>query len=118
MATICIRPFETKDIDEVIGILSWSFQNKFQNLTGLSMEELPDFVKRTGVILSEPFDGYFVAEEEKKILGVMVLEWKNQIRPKEKIKILDPAKYGFWATLKFLFGLALLSESQKKANVT
>lgn len=116
MVNVCIRPFETKDIDEVIEILTWSFQNKFQNLTGLSMEKLPDFVKRTGVILSEPFEGYFVAEEEKKILGVMVLEWKNQIRPKEKIKILDPAKYGLWPTLKFLFGLLLLSSSQKKGE--
>ena len=116
MTNICIRPFETKDYGEVIEILSWSFQNKFQSLTRLSMEKLPDFVKRTGVIISEPFEGYFVAEEEGKVLGVMVLEWKNQIRPKENIKILDPAKYGVWATLKFLFGLALLSSSQQKGE--
>lgn len=111
---VFIRPFEAKDYEAVTYIIYESFKHKFKSLIQGQDEVLLSLIKALRIIKSSPQQGYFVAEKDQEILGVMRLKWKNQYHPHEPwlrnawhlSKI-----YGLWPLLKLKIGYILLEEN-------
>ena len=71
----------------------------------------------TGMIYPYPYPGYIVAEDNSGILGVMVMKWKGQERPKFKLEFVKTArKYGWLRLTRLLFGATILEPSPKKGE--
>jgi len=109
---IIIRSFDEKNQEKVREILVDSFYRKFSHLIKLPKEKMSIFLKESGFSDSEAFDGYFVAEKDHSVVGVILLKWKGQKRKKSNgTPFLKLAKeYGFFRVIKFMIGAALLHE--------
>ena len=105
--SINIRPFQKSDLMQITDIMVDSFKEKYQRLLNLDQGQLSDFMIKIGVIYPYPFQGYFVAEDKGKILGVMVLKWINQNRPKVKFQFLRASRYGWFNLIKVFVGLSI-----------
>jgi len=115
---IIIRSFDEKDFEKVTRILVDSFYGKFKHLTNLSKEKLIKLLKESGFSDDKTFDGYFVAEKNKSVVGVLLLSWKGQKRKKPKSSgFINLAKeYGFFRVIKFMFGAVLLREKLNESE--
>lgn len=115
---IIIRSFDEKDLEKVTKILVDSFYGKFKHLTNLSKEKLMKLLKESGFSDDKPFDGYFIAEKNKSVVGVLLLRWKGQKRKKSKSTgFINLAKeYGFFRVIKFMFGALLLHEELNESE--
>ncbi len=115
---IKIRHFENDDLDSVAHILVDAFYSKFNTLS-LSNETLSQLFIDTGFANSKSFQGYIVAEVNNKVLGVMLLKWKNQKRTENHntLNFFELCKkYGSINMIKFILCAALLHENSKKGE--
>lgn len=112
-----IRDFRNDDLKQVADIMVSGFKDKFRSLTSLPPDEMLGLLMDTGMICPYPYPGYVVAEDNSEILGVMMLKWKGQERPKFKLEFFKTAgKYGFLRLTKLLFGYTFLEPSPKKGK--
>ena len=75
MKTIKIRPYKSDDIKQASSICSVLFDNYlFEDSTG---KELTNFLIDAGIIPRFSTPGFFVAEENGNIAGIVVLKWEN-----------------------------------------
>jgi len=109
---ITIRPFKESDFPAVNRILAQSFFSKINSLTGLPEEKAVRIAEDAKIFPDRQIDGYFVAEYKGEISGAILLKYTGQIRPKEDMKIFPVMKkYGFFRTIKLIFGFYILIES-------
>ncbi|OQY10083.1 MAG: hypothetical protein B6I28_01705 [Fusobacteriia bacterium 4572_132] len=113
---IKFRHFRTEDTKKVAEIMALSFRSKFNRLTNVSEEKMPDFLIQLGIIYSSAFLGYIVAEENDEVVGVMALKWKNQKRSKSKSNLIKAIKYGIFNIMKMYLGLGLIKSKPKKGE--
>lgn len=110
---LSIRPYLEKDQEEVIKLMVQAFKNKFIFLSNLPLESIETFLYESKCFNYSPYQGYFVAELNGKVIGVISLMYKNQERQiEDSVKwsvILK--KYGFIPCVKLLIGLMIMSES-------
>ncbi len=113
LLNITIRQFKRADLDAVSHILLFSFKNKFHILKNLSNSSIEQMLSDSGFTENMPFEGYFVAESNNKVVGVLLLKWKNQKRlnnPGKMNFISLGSKYGYVNMLSLFFSFSILSE--------
>ncbi len=111
---IKIRTFKEADLESVASIIMNSFKSKFKALASLSDYDLIELLKQAGYVERTGFEGYLVAEKDNKVVGVMLLKWEGQKRPKAPPKpgfLKLGRMYGFLNLIKLQLGLSLLEES-------
>ncbi len=116
---IILRAFKPNDLKDVIQIMAYSFGNKFQSMSNLNPESIIGFLTDSGYVDSESFEGYWVAERNRKVVGVMVLKINNSVKPgsgKRPGYLGLCKKYGFLNVSKFLFGISILKEPVGKKD--
>ena len=112
-----IRDFRNDDLKQVADIMVSGFKDKFQSLTSLPPNEMLGLLLDTGIIYPYPYPGYIVAEDNSGILGVMMLKWKGQERPRFELEFIKTArKYGWLRLTRLLFGTTILEPSPKKGE--
>lgn len=112
-----IRNFQNDDLKQVADIMVSGFKDKFRSLTSLPPNEMLGLLMDTGMIYPYPYPGYIVAEDNSGILGVMMLKWRGQERPKFKLEFIKTArKYGWLRLTRLLFGSTILEPSPKKGE--
>lgn len=77
---LSIRPYLEKDQEEVIKLMVQAFKNKFIFLSNLPLESIETFLYESKCFNYSPYQGYFVAELNGKVIGVISLMYKNQER--------------------------------------
>lgn len=114
ITTINIRPFKEEDFEATSSIFFQAFRSKFKSLSNLSDEKMICFLKESGFIERDSFEGYVVAEKDDEIFGVMQLKWKGQKRHKknQNLKLVKLGnKYGYLNLIRILIGVSILSEN-------
>lgn len=112
-----IRDFREDDLEQVDEDLISGFKDKFQHLTELPPDEMLGLLLATGTIYPYPHPGYIVAEDDSGVVGVMMLRWKGQERPKFKLEFVKTArKYGWLRLVRLLFGTNILEPSPRKGE--
>ncbi|WP_406658146.1 N-acetyltransferase [Methanolobus sp. ZRKC2] len=112
LPNVTIRLFRENDYGAVASILVDSFMDKFYSLANLPKETMIEFFKDSGIVGNRTFEGYWVAEANDEILGVMLLKWKKQNRVKSHSNLSFVQlcqKYGFFKVIKLFLGLFVLS---------
>ena len=102
-----IRPFRKNDFEKVTDIFIDAFKSKLDHLIKLDDERVREFLVDSNFIENKPIEGYFVAEKDGEVLGILLLKWKEQNR----IKITNKTgflylvkKYGFFRTIRTILG--------------
>jgi ribosomal protein S18 acetylase RimI-like enzyme len=111
---VFIRPFEAEDYEVCMELLAEAFQGKLGQLTGFDVDKLKKLMMDVGTSESQPFEGYYVAEVEGKVVGAMVLRWKNQEKPTVDDVVIDFHKikaYGILPLIRFGLGMSLMKHS-------
>jgi len=94
MGKIKIRAYSSNDIKQASSICSILFDNYL--FTDPSGEELTNFLIDAGIIPRYSPPGFFVAEENGNIAGIIVLKWKSQKKPRVEINYFRILRsYGF-----------------------
>ncbi|BCR36258.1 GNAT family N-acetyltransferase [Mariniplasma anaerobium] len=112
-----IRPFEKEDYPSVVDIIADSFSSKFNKLTKMGIEKTKDFMIDSTLFDDQPQDGYWVAQYDDKIVGVLKLKTDQLIKIKNKIKpsFFKLSKtYGFINVIKLSLAGLILNDSPKK----
>ncbi|ADN35853.1 GCN5-related N-acetyltransferase [Methanolacinia petrolearia DSM 11571] len=113
-ADIKIRPFRREDFDQVNGVLTEAFSGKIGSLLDTDCSEAAELMLETGFFCRNPVDGYFVAETEGNIAGVILLKFPGQMREDSDFRLMPVfRRYGLVRALKFAAGALLLEESAK-----
>jgi len=117
MSDILIRPYRASDYDQVIQLMVDAFYNKIASLGNFTKAEIILLFDALDVIPNDNFEGIYVAHDEKKILGVVTLKWKDQqaheIKWGEALKKLYKS-FGVFKSSKALVGLSLLEHTLEK----
>ena len=104
---ITIRPFKNSDFEKVTDIFIDAFKAKLDHLIKLDDKRIREFLVDSNFIEDKPIEGYFVAEKDGEVLGIMLLKWKEQNRIKitNKTGFFYLAKrYGFFRTIRIILG--------------
>jgi ribosomal protein S18 acetylase RimI-like enzyme len=111
---IKIRPFRIEDFDQVNRLLTEAFFDKIGSLLDIDYSEAADVMVETGFFYKNPVEGFFVAETEGTIAGVVLLKFLGQKRDDSNFRLMPVfRRYGLIRTLKFAAGALLLDESVK-----
>lgn len=114
MDGLVIRDFRHSDLRQVADIMASSFRDEFLKLVRLSEDQMVDFLIETGEVFPYPFPGYIVVEKNGELLGLMMLRWPKQNRPKARFPISRVLHYGWLTTLKVLVMRYLFPEKPSK----
>jgi len=82
-----IDDFRVDDLEQVAQIVADSFEDEWRRILRIPRENVADFLVEVQAVESLPFSGYFVAREGGRVLGVMIIKWHGQERPRLKLKI-------------------------------
>ena len=113
---LIIREFKPKDLSQVANILASSFREMYLKIVKLSEEEMANFIIETGEVPPYAYHGYMVAEEKGEILGLIMLSWFKQEKPKTVTKISKIFRYGWVTAMKLLIMRYLFPEKPKKGT--
>ena len=111
---LLIREFQTQDLSQVAYILASSFREMYLKIVKLPEEEMANFAIETGEVSPYAYPGYIVAEEKGEILGVIMLSWFKQEKPKVATKLSKIFYYGFITAVKLLIMRFLFPEKPKR----
>lgn len=111
--SVIIRSFQPSDVHVVSHILSECFFDKFHRLISLDKEDISLFLERTGFVLSQSFPGFFVAELNGEVGGILLLKWKDQPVPPADTTAFELIHLGLFRVLKLYVGLWLLNHAPK-----
>ena len=111
---LVIRDFKPQDLSQAANILASSFREMYLKVVKLSEEEMANFIIETGEVPPYAYPGYIVAEEKGEILGLIMLNWFNQEKPKVVTKISKIFRYGWVTAMKLLIMRYLFPEKPKK----
>ena len=111
---LVIRDFKPQDLSQVANILARSFREMFLKIAKLSEEEMANFIIETGEVPPYAYPGYIVAEENGEILGLIMLNWFKQEKPKVVTKISKIFRYGWVTAMKLLIMRYLFPEKPKR----
>ncbi|MBD3252260.1 GNAT family N-acetyltransferase [Candidatus Pacearchaeota archaeon] len=112
---INIREFQKKDLGQVVDICVYAFYKKFHKTLNLKKEDLANFLIDLGIVPSFSQPGYFIAEIDDKIIGVLILSWKRQKLTKTRIDYFSLfSKYGWKNVIDTMIGLIALDIKPKK----
>ncbi|AKA71585.1 GNAT family N-acetyltransferase [Clostridium scatologenes] len=116
MTQISIEKYKDIYFKDVVSLLVSSFESKFfhrQNLTSNNIEDILDHIWN----IKQEDLGYlhFVAKNDKKIVGVILIRVGNSLKSDNKIPLFSLCcRYGFFNILFFLFKLYFLTISMSK----
>lgn len=113
-SNLIIRDFQNSDLRPVATILSEAFRDDILKIIHLPNDKIVDFLIDSGEVYPFPFSGYIVAENNEGIIGVMMLKWLKQKRPKVRFPLLKTLKYGWLVTIKLLVERFLFPERPTK----
>jgi ribosomal protein S18 acetylase RimI-like enzyme len=111
---LIIRDFKLQDLSQVANIVASSFREMFLKIVKLPEEEMAKFIIETGEVPPYTYPGYMVAEEKGEIVGVIMLSWSKQEKPKAVTRILKIFRYGWVTAMKMLIMRCLFSEKPKR----
>lgn len=111
---LIIRDFKPQDLSQMANILANSFREMYLKLAKLSEEEMANFIIETGEVPPDYYPGYIVAEENGEILGLIILSWSKQEKPKVVTKISKIFRYGWVTAMKLLIMRYLFPEKPKR----
>ena len=113
---LVIRDFKPQDLSQVAHILASSFKEMYLKIVKLSEEEMTNFIIETGEVPLYAYPGYMVAEENGEILGLIMLSWFKQKKPKVITKISKILRYGWVTAIKLLIMRYLFPEKPKRGS--
>lgn len=107
-----IRPFIHSDYHAVTTILLLGFKSKFDRILHLSDAATLSLAKDVGFIEKYAYNGYYIAELDGNVVGVLTLKWKHQHRPGTQLpKALHLIKkYGFKNIFRLFLADQLLTQ--------
>ena len=111
---VLIRQFKEDDYGAVSSIFANSFKGKLHYLTNLSEETIAEFLSDSGFVANRPFEGYWVAEMNDEVLGILLLKWnkQNRVKSHKKLNFIQLClKYGFLKVIKLFIGILILNEN-------
>jgi len=114
--SLVIRDFRQQDLSQVASILASSFREMYLKIVRLSEEEMATFVVETGEVPTCAHSGYIVAEKNGRVMGVIMLNWPKQEKPKVATKISKIFRYGWVTAAKLLIMRYLFPEKPKKGT--
>ncbi len=104
-----VRNIKKEDEKGSAKVFLEGFNNKIKNLSHIPEERTYDFLIDFGIVKNYYKEGYFVAEVDGEILGLMLLRWKGQ--EKQEDKVLD------FSVLVKKYGLPLVVRTMIKVNI-
>ena len=114
-----VRCINSEDNEDIAKVFLGGFNNKVKNILYVSEERTYDFLVDFGILKTYYKEGYFIAEIDGEILGLMLVRWIGQ--NKEENKNLGfprlVKKYGFISALKVLFKINLVNNNPKKGEL-
>lgn len=114
---VSIRLFKSPDLEAVASIFAQSFEGKLGYLSKLSPTELPQFGIDSGFIPTHESAGYWVAEAEGQVAGVMKLKSALLPGPEPDISIRRlVVSYGAIQTVKTLAAALILDTKPQVRN--
>ncbi|GMQ58349.1 GNAT family N-acetyltransferase [Vallitalea sediminicola] len=116
---LIIRSFKTEDKKDISKIYLDGFNSKVKKLLDLPDERKNDFLDDFGILGTHYKEGYFIAEIDGDIIGLMLLRWVGQERQKNTQPkfFLLVKKYGLISTLKTMAKLILMNHNPKKGEI-
>ena len=77
-------------------------------------EEMANFIIETGDVPPYAYPGYIVADKNGEILGLIMLSWFKQEKPRTTINLSKLFHYGWVTAMKLLVIRYLFPEKPKK----
>ena len=117
---LIIRNIKTEDKKDISKIYLDGFNNKVKNLLDLPDECKNDFLDEFGILGTHYKEGYFIAEIDGDIIGLMLLRWVGQRKQKKRHNLkfsLLIKKYGLISTIKTMAKLKLMNHNPKKGEI-
>jgi ribosomal protein S18 acetylase RimI-like enzyme len=114
LVTVNIRDYNYGDLSQVASLLADSFREDINRIARLPHDKMAEFIIEVGEVFPSPFPGYVVAENDGKIVGVMVLRWPKQEIPKNKLRFSKALRYGLPAVIKLIVERYLFPEKPGK----
>ena len=106
---LIIRLFYESDLETCKSIIISAYKSKYRRLLSLEESKLLEIMHLVSVIKIIPFKGYYVAELDGKIAGLLILRWKNQKTRKTNFFYYFKAlKIGLWKSIRIWIGLNIL----------
>lgn len=111
---VLIRDFRSGDLQQVAALFADAFREDYQKVVNLPQEKIANFLIETGGVFPLPFGGYVIAERSGQILGVMMLTWHRQERPRNRFRLSPALRYGLRTALKLFVERFLFPEKPRK----
>lgn len=114
--SLVIRNFKPGDLKQTASIMASSFRDDYLKLVNLPEDKMVDFLIETGEAFPHSFPGYIVAEKNGELLGLIILRWPRQNKPKVRFQISKVLHYGWFTTIKLLIMRYLFPEKPAKGT--
>jgi len=114
-----VREYKASDYNEVLNISMGLWNEKVNILTTYDKPKNKQWFSDMGGVKDKPFNGYFVAEIDNRVVGVLVLKYKNQIIKKNDKKLSGfniVKKYGVVQFFKMIIFSIAINHRLKKSE--